>query len=121
MLKLPSCSETSLGPQRDIPHRRAEYHEEPGAKPGCGEFQAECGSSRSASMGTFSKVTNQSSAEASGAGFSTRSLAAPQEPGGGTVKSSPGYPSAGVAQPWASLVWRAMSRRLISGKLRPLD
>ena len=62
----------------------------------------------------FLKQRNQSTQRIEGSVDSTRSFAAPQDPGGGTITSSPGCQSAGVATLNLSEACIASSKRLIS-------
>lgn len=70
--------------------------------------------------GSFLKQRNQSTHRTVGSATDIRSFAAPQDPGGGTITSSPGVHTAGVATWCLSVVCNAIRRRLISWILRPL-
>ena len=74
-----------------------------------------------ADLGNRFRQRNQSRQCVSSAGLVMRSCATPHEPGGGTITSSPGCQSAGVATLCWSAVCSATSIRKISWKLRPVD
>jgi hypothetical protein len=78
------------------------------------------GGSSSWSFGTFLKHMNQSRHVTPSSLPCTRSSAVPHDPAGGTITSSPGCQSAGVATFILSLVCSATTNRRISGMLRPL-
>lgn len=67
------------------------------------------------------KHMNQSRQYMLGSSDSTRSLAVPQDPAVGTMTSSPGLQSAGVAQLSLSAFWSAMITLLISSKFLPSE
>ena len=85
-------------------------------------FSAYCAEERGGASYFFSllKHMNQSRQYWSSELFSMRSFAVPQLPAVGTMTSSPGLQSAGVATFSASAFCRAWMTLFISSKLRPV-
>ena len=71
------------------------------------------------SLSNFLVQKNQSQHFILSSCFSILSFATPQVPAVGTMTSSPGLQSAGVATPNSSAAYKAMTTRYNSSKLRP--